>query len=187
MIPLLIPAIAFTLGALFVVRRVVAGARRSVQRLADTTAALDADGIRALADECVAEFRDRLGIELDLADGPGSAARLDVALKTPRTLVVLSRGTYSLRAVELAGAFLAELVRRNADAEWRMDGGSPRLLVRRPDGEAEVWPFLKAFKHVQSGTAGDLVAWVLFLLGAPLAGTAVVPADGDGGDAEGAA
>jgi hypothetical protein len=167
--PLLIIAV-LSAGGAFLLRRLAASARANLQRFHGTVNALDAERIRAMADECVAVFRDRLQVTLDLDDPVTSAASLDEAFRTQRPMLVLARDAYPMRALELAGAFLAELVRRHGNGEWRMDGGSPRLLLRRPDGEVEVRPFDKMFKHVGSTTrAGELQLWIRFMLGAPIA------------------
>lgn len=166
--PLLILGV-LAAGGIFLLRRLSAAAKADILRYRETVAALDADGVRALAEECVALFRDRLQMELDLADPAAAAARLDEAFRTQRPMVVLARDAYPLRALELGGAFLAELVRRHGNGEWRMDGGSPRLVVRRPDGEVEVRPFEKIFEHVRSTSrAGELQAWIRFMSGVPV-------------------
>jgi hypothetical protein len=126
---------------------------------------LPMDDIAAMVPACIQEFRERLGIRLDLNDLEGAAWTLDQALRSQRTVMVLSAPGHPLRALELAGAFIGELVRRHGRGEWILGGRSPGVRVSRSDGDREILPFVDALNQFKAGHEGDLFALILFAAG----------------------
>jgi hypothetical protein len=146
-------------GALLL-RRSVGG---SMQRLALVQVA----SVPALADECRRTVRERLKVDLDPRDPDGTARALDELVLSGRLRSIFSTEGYDMRYAEPVGAFLGELIRRHASAEWRDDALGPLLVVHRPDGAVETHPFLKAMRHHTHGTPGQLHAYVMELVGRP--------------------
>jgi hypothetical protein len=109
--------------------------------------------------------RDRLGVELDPARPDEAAARLDELVLTGRLRPLFRQPGYELRYAECVGAFLGEMVRRHADAEWLPDAESPKLVVHRAGGAVQTHPFLTAVRHHTHGRPGDLARWVAELVG----------------------
>lgn len=129
---------------------------RSLGRLAEIEIAL----VPALAEECRATIRERLKVDLDPRTPVETARTLDELVLTGRLRPLFRADGYEMRYAECVGAFLGEMVRRHASAEWLPDPASPRLVVHRPSGSVETHPFLKAVKHHTHGKAGELEAWV---------------------------
>jgi hypothetical protein len=63
------------------------------------------------------------------------------------------------------GAFLGELIRRHASAEWVDDALGPKLVIHRPGGAEETHPFMKAVRHHTHGRPGELGAYVMDAIG----------------------
>jgi hypothetical protein len=138
-------------------RRNVTGAMR---RLSD----VQPEAIPALAVECRTTVRDRLRIDLDPADPRAAAARLDELVLEGRLRPLFRVPGYELRYAECVGAFLGEMIRRHASAEWHADPDTPKLVVHRPAGAVQTFPFMKAVRHHTHGRAGELERWVDELL-----------------------
>lgn len=134
--------------------------RRNVTRSLARLAEVDVAAIPALAAECRAIVRDRLKVDLDPASPLDTARVLDELVLSGRLRPLFRAGGYEMRYAECVGAFLGELVRRHASAEWLADAESPRLVVHRPGGSVETHPFLKAVRHHTHGRPGELEAWV---------------------------
>jgi hypothetical protein len=72
-----------------------------------------------------------------------------------------------MRYAEPVGAFLGELIRRHAPAEWKQDATGPVLVIHRPTGSTETQPFLRAVRHHTHGNPGQLHAYVMELVARP--------------------
>lgn len=138
--------------------------RRNVTRSLARLAEVDVGAIPGLAAECRATVRERLKVDLDPAVPLETAARLDELVLSGRLRPLFRAEGYEMRYAECVGAFLGELVRRHASAEWLPDAESPRLVVHRPGGSVEAHPFLKAVRHHTHGRPGELEAWVRELI-----------------------
>lgn len=122
--------------------------------------------IPALAEECRRTVRERLKIDLDPRDPDGAARALDRLVLSGRLRPLFRVDGYEMRYAEPVGAFLGELIRRHADAEWMDDPLGPRLVVRTADDTVHVHPFLLAARHHTHGTHGQLHAYVMDLIAA---------------------
>lgn len=132
----------------------------SLQRLA----LVDPGQIPALAEECRRTVRERLKIDLDPRDPDEAARVLDELVLAGRLRPLFRVDGYEMRYAEPVGAYLGELIRRHADAEWGDDPLGPRLVVRTADGSTDVHPFLLAARHHTHGTPGQLHAYVMDLI-----------------------
>ena len=134
--------------------------RRNVTRSLTRLAEVEVAAIPALAEECRATVRERLKVELDPRTPAETARVLDELVLSGRLRPLFRSQGYEMRYAECVGAFLGELVRRHARAEWHADAISPKLVVFRGEGAVETHPFLKAMRHHTHGRAGELEAWV---------------------------
>jgi hypothetical protein len=155
-------AAAALLGVVGYYRRTSA---RMLDAYCDRVDALPMDDIAAMVPVCIQEFRERLGIRLDLNDLQGAAETLDQALRSQRTVMVLSAPGHPLRALELAGAFIGELVRRHGRGKWLLGGRSPGVRMFRPDGDREILPFVESLNQFKAGREGDLSTLILYAAG----------------------
>lgn len=142
----------------WLLRRTLGG---SMQRLAG----VETGGIPALADECRRTVRERLNVDLDPRDADRTARALDELVLSGRLRGLFKAPGYEMRYAEPVGAFLGELIRRHASAEWMDDALGPKLVVHRPGGSVETHPFLKAVRHHTHGRPGQLHAYVMELAG----------------------
>lgn len=157
-------AAAALLGVVGYYRRLSA---RMLDAYCDRVDALPMDDIATMIPVCIEEFRDRLGIRLDLDDLEGAARTMDQALRSQRTVMVLSAPGHPLCALELAGAFIGELVRRHGRGKWILGGRSPGVRISRPDGDREILPFVDSLNQFKAGRGGDLYTLILFAAGRP--------------------
>jgi hypothetical protein len=142
--------------------------RSSRRLLHEYSALVDAftvDDIHRLERECVRAFGADLGVRLDLGDLYAIASKLDEVLRSQKAVLQLSTDDRPLRTVELAGAFLGELVRRHGRGEWVVGGRSPGVRVRRMDGDRDLLPFVDALNQFKAGRPGDLSSLILFVSG----------------------
>jgi hypothetical protein len=161
MLPLIITA-----GLAIVVAAYLRVSRAVVDDFADHADTITPEELPSLVAECIAEFSVRLNLHLDLSDLERSARTLDEAFRRRRTVLVLATPHQRLRAAELAGAFLGELIRRHARGVWMMGGGrSPGVRVRTSEGEREILPFVDVVNHFRAGRPGDLSSLILFVSG----------------------
>jgi hypothetical protein len=133
----------------------------SMQRLA----LVDPSAIPALADECRRTVRERLRIDMDPQNADETARVLDELVLSGRLRPLFKTHGYEMRFAEPAGAFLGELIRRHASAEWVADEFGPKLVIHRPDGPMEMHPLLAAVRHHTHGTPGQLHARVMEAIG----------------------
>lgn len=133
----------------------------SMQRLA----LVELSAIPALAEECRRTVRERLKIDLDPRDPDGTARALDELVLSGRLRPLFKAEGYEMRYAEPVGAFLGELIRRHASAEWMTDEVGPKLVIHRPSGAVETHPLLKAVRHHTHGRPGDLHAYVMDAIG----------------------
>ena len=139
--------------------------RRSLGGSMQRLAVVETASIPALADECRRTVRERLKVDLDPRDPDGTARALDELVLSGRLRSIFKADGYEMRYAEPAGAFLGELIRRHASAEWVEDVAGPTLVVHRPGETVETHPFLKALRHHTHGRPGQLHAWVMELVG----------------------
>jgi hypothetical protein len=139
--------------------------RRNVTRSLVRLAQVDPAAVPELARECRDTVRDRLKVELDPGTPAETARVLDELVLSGRLRPLFRSAGYEMRYAECVGAFLGELVRRHARAEWHADAISPKLVVFRGEGAVETHPFLKAMRHHTHGRPGELEAWVRELVG----------------------
>ena len=135
--------------------------RRNLGSSMRRLAAVRVAAIPALAEECRRTVRERLGIDLDPRDPDAAARALDELVLTGRLRPLFKVEGYEMRFAEPAGAFLGELIRRHASAEWMEDELGPELVVWRPEGPVDLRPFLKAVRHHTHGSPGELHAYVM--------------------------
>jgi hypothetical protein len=133
----------------------------SMQRLA----LVELSAIPALAEECRRAIREQLNVDLDPRDPEAAARKLDELVLSGRLRPLFKEPGYELRYAEPVGAFLGELIRRHASAEWMEDALGPKLVIHRPDGAVETHPFMKAVRHHTHGRPGQLHAYVLDAIG----------------------
>lgn len=133
----------------------------SLQRLA----LVEVSSIPALVEECRRTLREQLRIDLDPRDPDAAARALDELVLSGRVRPLFKAPGYELRYAEPVGAFLGELIRRHADAEWVDDAFGPKLVIRRPHGSFETNPFTKAVRHHTHGRPGQLHAYVMDAIG----------------------
>jgi hypothetical protein len=135
------------------------GARllRANQRvLADRLGGLELAAIPRLAAECRTVVRERAGVDLDPRDPDAAARALDELVLDGRARAFFKTPEYEFRFAEVVGAYLGELIRRHADAEWVPDPADPVLALRRGGERGEVRPAHLAVHHQNHGTPGDL-------------------------------
>jgi hypothetical protein len=120
--------------------------------------------IESLTNECVAVFKRKLGVRLNLDDCDAAAEKLDAAFRDVTKLKgAFARDDFYWYFVKPVGACLGELLRRHAKHQWRKKAGeAPFMRVKLKDGNSEVFPFEKAIKQSQTGEPGDLIAYVAF-------------------------
>lgn len=133
----------------------------SMQRLA----LVEVSSVPALAEECRRTIRAQLKIKLDLRDPDAAARTLDELVLAGRVRPLFKAEGYELRYAEPVGAFLGELIRRHADAEWREDVLGPTLMVQGAEGIREMQPFVAAVRHHTHGRPGQLHAYVMDAIG----------------------
>jgi hypothetical protein len=133
----------------------------SMQRLA----LVEIGAIPVLAEECRRAVREQLRIDLDPRDPDAAARALDELVLSGRLRPLFKEPGYELRYAEPVGAFLGELIRRHASAEWLDDALGPKLVIHRPDGAVETHPFMKAVRHHTHGRPGQLHAYVMDAIG----------------------
>lgn len=133
----------------------------SMQRLA----LVEVSAIPALAEECRRTVRARLEMDLDPRDPDSAARALDELVLSGRLRPLFKAPGYELRYAEPVGAFLGELIRRHASAEWREDVLGPRLVIHRPGRDVEMHPFTLAVRHHTHGRPGQLHAYVMDAIG----------------------
>jgi hypothetical protein len=133
----------------------------SMQRLA----LVEIGAIPALAEECRRAVREQLRIDLNPRDADAAARALDELVLSGRLRPLFKAPGYELRYAEPVGAFLGELIRRHAGAEWVDDALGPKLVIHRPDGAMETHPFMKAVRHHTHGRPGQLHACVMDAIG----------------------
>lgn len=133
----------------------------SLQRLA----LVEASSISGLAEECRRTIRDQLRIDLDSRDADAAVRALDELVLSGRVRPLFKEPGYELRYAEPVGAFLGELIRRHASAEWVAGDLGPKLVIHRPDGPLETDPFARAVRHHTHGRSGQLHGWVIDAIG----------------------
>lgn len=141
--------------------------RRSVGGSTQRLALVELAAIPALADECRRTVRDRVKVDLDPRDPDGAARALDALVLSGRLRSIFKADGYDMRYAEPVGAFLGELIRRHASAEWVEDALGPMLVIHRAGEVVETHPFLKAVRHHTHGTPGQLHAYVMELVQRP--------------------
>jgi hypothetical protein len=138
--------------------------RRSLGGSMQRLALVEPSAIPALAEECRRTVRERLKIDLDPRDPETAARTLDELVLSGRLRPLFRADGYEMRYAEPVGAFLGELLRRHARAEWVNDALGPKLVVHRADGVRELQPFLAAVRHHTHGRPGQLHAYVMELV-----------------------
>lgn len=133
----------------------------SMQRLA----LVEIANLPALAEECRRTVREQLKVDLDPRKPDATAKTLDELVLSGRLRPLFKEPGYEMRYAEPVGAFLGELIRRHASAEWMEDPLGPKLVIHRPDGSFETHPLLKAVRHHTHGTPGHLYAYVMEAIG----------------------
>lgn len=141
--------------------------RRSLGGSMQRLALVEVAAIPALAEECRLTVRERLRIDLDPRDPDAAARALDDLVLNGRLRSIFKTDDYDMRYAEPVGAFLGELIRRHASAEWKQDVTGPVLVIHRPDGPTETQPFLRAVRHHTHGSPGQLHAYVMDLVARP--------------------
>jgi len=154
-------AVLFVLIVLFVSWGIFHG-RQSRQQALDEVRRIELVDIGPLADECVAVFQQKLGVQLDLNDCEDTAKKLENALQDSSKLKdAFARDDFYWYFVKPVGACLGELLRRHARHEWRKQPGEvPFMEGALKGGHSEVYPFDKVIMQMQMGEPGDLVAYV---------------------------
>jgi hypothetical protein len=122
---------------------------------------IELNDIAALTDECVAVFKRKLGVRLNLDDFDAAAEKLDAAFRDVYKLKeAFARDDFYWYFVKPVGACLGELLRRHAKHEWRKKAGeAPHMEVKLKVGNSECFPFEKVIKQAQTGEPGDLIAY----------------------------
>jgi hypothetical protein len=135
--------------------------RHSQRQARDEIRRIDLADIEPLTDECVAVFRNKLGVELDLDNCGDATAKLDAALRDHERLKrAFARDDFYWYFVKPVGACLGELLRRHARHKWRKQPDeAPHMEMAWDDNLSEAFPFDKVLRHTDPG---DLIAYVAF-------------------------
>lgn len=123
--------------------------------------------IPALTDECTSVFSEKFGINLDLDNLESSAQILDESLlksNQMNTMSAFERSGHTGWYVKPMGAFLGELIRKNAHGRWiQAEGGGLAMIIGDEPNTITLHPFDKINKQRWSGDPGDLFAYVITL------------------------
>ena len=122
------------------------------------------DQVPELAQECVDVFRVKLRKQISLDEPDAAAAALDDSLRHANlitTQTAFERPGHRGWFVLPMGAFLGELVKKNAGGSWiPAEGGGLALIIRNGEVEATLHPFDKILKQDWTGSPDDLIAYV---------------------------
>jgi hypothetical protein len=119
----------------------------------------DIDRLRA---ECVQVFREKFSESLDIDDLDASARTLSARLDNPESLKkAFAKETFYWYFVLPVGAYLGELLRVHAGAQWKQsEQGGLEMSVPVTGDSATTYPFHKVMKQVTMGDQGDLYAYL---------------------------
>lgn len=135
--------------------------RQSIKQAEQEIAMTKCEEIPFLAEECLRTFKKKFQVQLDLNRFDESAEIVDSYIKQDRIKKAFARDDFYWYFVKPVGAFIGELIRKHADAQWHeSDGNGPSLTIRASEIEAATHPFAKVIKHVVHGDAGDLFAYL---------------------------
>ncbi len=112
--------------------------------------------------ECVQVFRDKFSESLDIDDLDGSARILSARLDNPESLKkAFAKDTFYWYFVLPVGAYLGELLRVHAGAQWKpSEQGGLEMTVPVAGDSATTYPFHKVMKQVTMGDHGDIYAYL---------------------------
>ena len=136
--------------------------RQSTRIAREAIGQVELGQIGALRDECQRIFKSAFGETLTLEDLEQSGRLLSDRLDNPLALKEECRkdGFYWYFVLP-CGAYLGELLRVHAKAQWKEAGDAgPMMIIPLPDGEAEVYPFDKIIKQCTTGDKGDIWAYL---------------------------
>jgi hypothetical protein len=118
--------------------------------------------VEPLCRECQAVFRDKFAEILDLNDLEGSAKVLSARLNDHASVkrAFAKKGFYWYFVLPI-GAFMGELLRIHAKAEWKeSEGGGLEMTVPVSNDAATTYPFHKVLKQAVAGDLGDIYAYL---------------------------
>src|SRR5579859_5013503 len=142
------------------------GWRRLKSRTHDAaalTSAVSVAQVPALTLECIATFREKLSVQVDINDLEATVAILDSALVRKRysdVELALEKPGHPGWAVLPLGALLGSLVERHFTGHWiPHKAGGLAMEVPAREGTITLNPFHKILKQRFSGSAGDITAY----------------------------
>lgn len=119
--------------------------------------------IDTLRQECERIFFEKFSERLDLNDIEKSAKLLSARLDNVESLKgAFAKEDFYWYFVLPVGAFLGELLRVHAGAEWKEgdDGAGPMMTMPVLGESATTYPFHKVMKQVTVGDKGDIYAYL---------------------------
>ena len=121
------------------------------------------DQITNLRNECQATFQSAFNETLAIDDLETSARVLSSRLDNVDSLKkAFARPDFYWHFVLPVGAYLGELLRVHAKAEWKnSDEGGLEMSIVAGEGVATTFPFDKVMKQVTVGDKGDVYAYLM--------------------------
>lgn len=118
--------------------------------------------IERLRNECEQVFKEKFAELLDLNDLEHSATLLSARLDNSESLKsAFAKEDFYWYFVLPVGAFIGELLRIHAGAEWKQsEEGGLEMSLPLTDGSAATFPFDKVMKQVTMGDKGDMYAYL---------------------------
>jgi len=140
--------------------------RRSVREVQKAIAKVTPSDIRNLSDECQQVVFAKFSERLSLNDLEGSATILSKRIDDQSFKSAFMKDDFWWYYVLPIGAYLGELLRVHANAEWKTsEEGGMEMTLSVKGGTATIFPFEKILKQASSGAKGDLYAYIKTAVG----------------------
>ncbi len=150
---LLIPVIFFVWGLMRL--------RKCVREVNNAIVKVQPSDIGPLADECQRVVFQKFAEHLSLSDLEGSARIISKRVADHSFRDAFHKDDFWWYYVLPVGAYLGELMRTHAKAEWRVsEEGGMEMSIPVEGGAATIFPFDKVLKQITSGDPGDLHAYI---------------------------
>jgi len=140
------------------------GVRRLNRSMAEVQAAISKvtlPDVKRLSDECQRVVLEKFSERLSLNDLEDSARILSSRIDNGTLKQAFSKDEFWWYFVLPVGAYLGELMRTHAKAEWKLsEEGGVEMSLPVKDGAATIFPFEKILKQARAGDKGDLYAYI---------------------------